>query len=168
MSQIIKRKVIHRDLKPGNIFLDSGNNIRLGDFGLATTRKSRPVEDTEDASVQTADDIYHCSGSPQHTNTNRSITIDDSITGGVGTRFYCAPEQERQSLSKTRGRSDYGTKADIFSLGIVMFEMFHPPFSTMMHRAETLENLRGKSMIRTTVKMLNMEVDFLMVFCWLS
>jgi NIMA (never in mitosis gene a)-related kinase 2 len=28
-------KVLHRDLKPGNIFLDSQKNVKLGDFGLA-------------------------------------------------------------------------------------------------------------------------------------
>ena len=28
-------KILHRDIKPGNLFLDSGNNIKLGDFGLS-------------------------------------------------------------------------------------------------------------------------------------
>ncbi len=29
-------KVIHRDLKMGNIFLDANMEIKIGDFGLAT------------------------------------------------------------------------------------------------------------------------------------
>ena len=28
-------KVLHRDLKPGNIFLDANKNVKLGDFGLS-------------------------------------------------------------------------------------------------------------------------------------
>lgn len=28
-------KILHWDIKPGNIFLDSNNNVKLGDFGLS-------------------------------------------------------------------------------------------------------------------------------------
>jgi serine/threonine protein kinase len=28
-------KILHRDIKPGNVFFDIGNNIKLGDFGLS-------------------------------------------------------------------------------------------------------------------------------------
>jgi serine/threonine protein kinase len=59
----------------------------------------------------------------------------ESMTGGVGTTFYRAPEQE--------GVTRYTIQADIFSLGVILFEMFHPPFTTYMERAETLTTLRG-------------------------
>lgn len=29
------QKILHRDLKPGNIFLDANKNVKIGDFGLA-------------------------------------------------------------------------------------------------------------------------------------
>ena len=68
----------------------------------------------------------------------------ESMTGGVGTTFYRAPEQETQEIIQRTGRnSSYTVKADIFSFGIILFEMFHPPFKTYMERAGTLSILRG-------------------------
>ncbi len=113
---------------------------------MATTRKSRPldVQSVDDTSQHASiDDISHLMSEPSNKN-GKSETLDVSITGGVGTRFYTAPEQESNTKSTNKDRPDYDTKADIFSLGVVIFEMFHSPFTTMMHRAETLEKLRGK------------------------
>lgn len=160
---IHKRKIIHRDLKPGtnqiinvsplglslfyykfissktsienckgNIFLDAEHNVRLGDFGLATTRTKKtdivsPTSDGDDKK--------------DHEKIDMDSLHDDTITGGVGTTFYIAPEQAGTQYSG-KGRNDYDMKADIFSLGIIIFEMFFS-FSTKMERATILMQLRG-------------------------
>lgn len=46
-------------------------------------------------------------------------------TRGVGTSFYRAPEQLKST--------DYGQKVDIYSLGIIMLELFYQ-FDTNMER----------------------------------
>ena len=83
--------IIHRDVKPSNLFFDSTGNLVLGDFGIA--------RDTH------ASDI-----------TAQGVT--------VGTYSYMSPEQI------TADRHIDG-RADIYSLGCVIFEMLtgQPPFS---------------------------------------
>jgi serine/threonine protein kinase len=122
----------------------------LGDFGLATTHRNRKDDGMEGKTdtpslYEGMDDISSLMDHPViSSNTLEPSSGGESMTGGVGTTFYRAPEQEERSLHAKKGdTSSYTVQADIFSFGIILFEMFHPPFPTYMERAETLTVLRG-------------------------
>ena len=109
--------VIHRDLKPSNVFLDNDLRVKLGDFGLATVKK-----DVSRSNMS----LY------EHNKGTRST--DTSMTSDVGTPVYIAPE-----IMAGKGR--YNSKVDMYSLGIVFFEMIYP-METGMGRAACLRDLR--------------------------
>ena len=54
------------------------------------------------------------------------MSLDASITGGVGTYLYASPEQLRGG--------EYDCSTDMWSLGIMAFELSYPSFSTAMER----------------------------------
>jgi translation initiation factor 2-alpha kinase 4 len=103
--------IIHRDVKPNNIFIRDGV-VKIGDLGLATVH---------DSSSPTS--------SPKQTSSSKSLP--------VGTFLYTAPEVET---------GIYTNKCDIFSLGIVLVELFSD-FGTAMERAETLDKLRRDNVL---------------------
>ncbi|MCJ1378773.1 hypothetical protein MMC17_001872 [Xylographa soralifera] len=112
LAHVHSHGVIHRDLKPDNVFIDSSNNVRLGDFGLA-----RPGD-------------YQAP-----TKSISSVIGNPSMTRSIGTSFYVAPEV------RSSGGGHYNEKADMYSLGIILFEMCYP-LKTSMERAEILGKLR--------------------------
>jgi TolB-like protein/Flp pilus assembly protein TadD len=93
--------VVHRDIKPGNILLESGHAV-VADFGLA--REIVP------AGVDT-----------------RAATAGGPLTGAgaaVGTPAYMSPEQ-------AVGAPYLDGRSDLYSLGCVLYEMLagQPPFT---------------------------------------
>lgn len=94
------------DLKFINLY-----TVQIGDFGLATTDTAR-VSKKE----------------IQEFNSLSLSTGEDNLTVGVGTPFYCSPEQLKPGMH-------YDQKVDLYSLGIILFEMCYP-MSTGMERAE--------------------------------
>ena len=130
LSHIHQQGMIHRDLKCENIFLDSRDHVKIGDFGLATT------------SVLALQN--------QHADLNQTLkppptTYSDSHTGLVGTALYVAPE-----LTGKASKSVYNQKVDLYSLGIIFFEMIMPPLRTGMERIQTILNLRQPDIVLPT------------------
>ena len=62
------------------------------------------------------------------------------ITSGIGTYMYASPEQP--------AGGDYDEKTDIYSLGIILFEICHAAFSTGMERAMVLRDLHRRQLPR--------------------
>lgn len=133
LMYIHQQKLIHRDLKPMNIFLDSKDHVKIGDFGLATTTLLT-------SNRQKEINIGSNELLPMHeSGTITGTGIDLSMTGHVGSSYYIAPEIINKAKTK------YNEKVDIYSLGVIFFEMCYRPINTGMERATILKELRHKN-----------------------
>lgn len=94
LAEAHRRNVLHRDIKSSNIMLNERNQLKILDFGLAKLIPGR----------------Y---GSSEPIIGGLELTQAGSP---FGTASYMSPEQAKGEVADAR--------SDIFSLGIVMYEMF--------------------------------------------
>jgi eukaryotic translation initiation factor 2-alpha kinase 4 len=118
LVHIHSQGMIHRDLKPSNVFLDSNGNVKIGDFGLAAIGDGLKVIPNEIAPSSE----YHRS---------------ESHTSGIGTPVYVSPECDRPGAR-------YNQKVDMYSLGIIFFELVWGSGHMAMERAHVLKDLRRR------------------------
>lgn len=106
ISHAHQNHIIHRDIKPHNILIDTHGNVKITDFGIAMALSAT------------------------------SITQTNSVLGSV---HYLSPEQARGGMANR--------KSDIYSLGIVMFELLtgRLPFSGESAVSIALKHLQSET-----------------------
>ena len=124
--------LVHRDLKPDNVFIVDGSHVKVLDFGLATLRENTDSETTLEPSTipddlpeaggnQTLDAPLHAAAEPPDLSPVRSrarrISGDRLTRPGalMGTPRYMAPEQVL----------GWGVdqRTDLYSFGVILFEL---------------------------------------------
>jgi len=136
LTHVSSLGIIHRDLKPSNILMfgggssgeegvvDSAGDIKIGDFGLATTTPQQLA-------------LEGGGGGAATYGTAEDSTAD--LTTEIGTNLYIAPEVEKAAGSR------YDYKVDIYATGIIFFEMLASQrvYKTGMERISVIRDLRS-------------------------
>ncbi|KAG4084045.1 Serine/threonine-protein kinase [Neocallimastix lanati (nom. inval.)] len=139
LAHIHSQGMIHRDLKPSNVFLDENDDVKIGDFGLAITNH---VHSRNNETGFQEKNNYQSINTNKKFRKNQENTMTENylLTGNIGTTFYVSPEVLKNKNTR------YSQKVDMYSLGIILFEMLYK-METGMERAKILENIRKDEII---------------------
>lgn len=109
LSEIHHAGLVHRDIKPSNLFMIDAGVVKILDLGLAR--------------LYEVDESHDTVGHANESFGNLAESFTASRQAVVGSAFFIAPEQIRQSHAVT-------AQADIYSLGCTFFYLLagRPPY----------------------------------------
>lgn len=118
------RGIVHRDIKPGNILISKRAEVKLADFGIASSDSDEKLENAE----WKAEKLERDALSANSELTQHGVTL--------GTPAYMSPEQITDSRT-------VDSRADIYSMGVMLYEMLTgtKPFPSALNEA-TLEKIK--------------------------
>lgn len=119
------KKIVHRDIKPGNLLVSKTSIIKLTDFGIAADRSSNS---------KTHSDPSDSGDMPKVDGNDDELTMAGSM---LGTPSYMSPEQFTDA-------STVGPQADIYSLGVMLYEMItgKKPFASPLNPDGSIDELK--------------------------
>ncbi|HTL53383.1 MAG TPA: protein kinase, partial [Planctomycetota bacterium] len=124
-------RVIHRDLKPGNIMVGKYGEVLVIDWGLAKCLDGVGPESIDGSTVSAPGEVTPVRETPP-------LRPDDSNDGYIiGTPAFMPPEQ-------TFGAEHITTRSDVYCLGTILYQILTltPPFDPELSLEQLLDAIR--------------------------
>lgn len=132
LAYIHAKGLIHRNLNPDNIFINSKGEIKIGEFGVATVMIDQNKTDSIKGTLR----------SESSSNLLRQLERFSKNFEGINNKnintLYKAPE--------TNKNAKYDNKADVYSVGVILYELLNR-YRTSHEKIKQIELLKSTNKV---------------------